>query len=335
MTQAYFPPQMPVELSVLPEDELRSIVEEALLLPPIDLTLSASEMESTSILILAPLPRQEIATIEAELQPATRAGVPLPAGPARPVPKLLAGLKPIEALSTLRLAAPAISLERRTLPVEERWRAAFSRVTTREEATGLPHLWYVRRRNLAYKGALAGRVQRAVTDNLPDQISLLNAMSVAGVRQRFGALMANFTTMTGRAIAIMVETLARPAIISDVFTLVVAYEIFERGIADKGMDSTEANRIAARVGDPKFGQGYAELFAIEPAFKMTSATVDSLPQRALASAQRVIELDGFFRLLDPERKAKLAALMLPLATANNLAALNALLDKALDGGAIE
>jgi hypothetical protein len=58
-TQQYFPPGIGVQLAFVPEDEIPAILEESLLLPPIDLTLNAEDLAGTNVLVLASLPRSE------------------------------------------------------------------------------------------------------------------------------------------------------------------------------------------------------------------------------------------------------------------------------------
>jgi hypothetical protein len=83
-TQVFFPPEVDVELSVVPEDEIVALLDESLLLPPIDLTLSARELESTSVLALIPVPRSTYRTLSARLGAApVRALPPPPPGSSR------------------------------------------------------------------------------------------------------------------------------------------------------------------------------------------------------------------------------------------------------------
>jgi hypothetical protein len=59
--QIYFPAAIDVHFAIVPEDELGVLLDESLLLPPIDLTLTEADLASTSVLVLAPLPRARIA----------------------------------------------------------------------------------------------------------------------------------------------------------------------------------------------------------------------------------------------------------------------------------
>jgi hypothetical protein len=57
LTHKYFPPSMTVEFAFVPEDEIPALIEESLLLPPIDLEASVSTLSGTGVIILAPMQR--------------------------------------------------------------------------------------------------------------------------------------------------------------------------------------------------------------------------------------------------------------------------------------
>ena len=103
-TQRYFPPEMAVDFSIIPEDELPALVEEALALPPIDLEAPSATLESTSILLLAPVPRNEWRAVSSRLTTRTRTLRPAAIN-------LVATRKPLEILQQLRIP-------RLPLPVE-------------------------------------------------------------------------------------------------------------------------------------------------------------------------------------------------------------------------
>ncbi|HXW25893.1 MAG TPA: hypothetical protein VEK73_14205 [Xanthobacteraceae bacterium] len=88
-TQTFFPPQMDVRLSILPEDELAALIADGMSLPPIDLTLPASAFADITVFTLIPVPRQGFAALEAGL----------PAVPLTSVlPQVLGNRQPIELL---------------------------------------------------------------------------------------------------------------------------------------------------------------------------------------------------------------------------------------------
>lgn len=141
-TQRYFPPEMAVDLSIIPEDELPALVEEALSLPPIDLEAASATLESTSILLLAPIPRHEWRAVSTRLTTRTR--------PLRPAAiNLVATRKPLEILQQLRIPRLPPVLEPSD-PATAEW----------ARLAALPNIWFVRRRNLAYRDDLAGEAIR-------------------------------------------------------------------------------------------------------------------------------------------------------------------------------
>ncbi|MGD8886531.1 MAG: hypothetical protein PVF34_12980, partial [Gammaproteobacteria bacterium] len=60
LTQHYFPAAMDVEVAIVPEDEVPAVIEESMLLPPIDLNAAEDTLESTSIMVLVPVKRHEV-----------------------------------------------------------------------------------------------------------------------------------------------------------------------------------------------------------------------------------------------------------------------------------
>jgi hypothetical protein len=66
-TQAYFPQQLDVRLSVIPVDEIPALVEESMSLPPIDLTLPANAYADLAVFALVPVPRSGFAALKNNL----------------------------------------------------------------------------------------------------------------------------------------------------------------------------------------------------------------------------------------------------------------------------
>ena len=66
-SQAFFPQQLDVRLSVIPVDEVPALVEDSMALPPIDLTLAASAYADLSVFALVPVPRSGFAALKNSL----------------------------------------------------------------------------------------------------------------------------------------------------------------------------------------------------------------------------------------------------------------------------
>jgi hypothetical protein len=154
-SQSYFPPQMPCAMSLVPDDELSVLVDEALLLPPIDLTVPAEDLDFTSLLILVPVPRATLDSdrrrIALELIPAAP-GVVVRRQPLdvfrRLAPALPSGTG---ALLGPRPGSPEASAGPDAARLDGRWRTSLERA---RDMGG--RLWFVRRRTLQWR--VLGRV---------------------------------------------------------------------------------------------------------------------------------------------------------------------------------
>jgi hypothetical protein len=142
-TQIFFPPEIEVDLSIIPEDELAAVVEDSLLLPPIDLTLTAEARDSIAVLLLIPVPRQRIQELnntlrlpdQPQLPPLQRQLLPAAAGQ-------LAKRLPIDVLQGIRRPRPmTLALNPQSI-IDKAWQAELNK--------GL-QFWFVRRRNFAYR----------------------------------------------------------------------------------------------------------------------------------------------------------------------------------------
>jgi hypothetical protein len=76
-SQVYFPQQMDVRLSVIPEDEVPALIEDSMSIPPIDLTLPADSYANLAIFALIPVPRDGFTALKASL-PAVQLQTTLP-----------------------------------------------------------------------------------------------------------------------------------------------------------------------------------------------------------------------------------------------------------------
>lgn len=139
-TQRFFPAEVDVDLSVVPSDELGALLEEARLLPPIDLS-DPDELAGTSVLVLVPVDRAGLDSARAQLVGKRRA---LPAV----APNLLARKRPLERLVSLPLLRQPLSASVPAVSAEDKaWRALLDL----DRANDV--VWYVRRRSLSRKPA--------------------------------------------------------------------------------------------------------------------------------------------------------------------------------------
>jgi len=139
-TQNFFPAEIDVDFSIVPEDELPALVDEALALQAIDLSAPVESLDSTAVMILAPVPRHEWRAVVTRLSTVTTRLIK-PAAP-----NLLAQRKPFEVLQQLRVPRPAQGALDPSNASDAEW----------QRLARLPSLWFVRRRHLAYRDDYTG-----------------------------------------------------------------------------------------------------------------------------------------------------------------------------------
>lgn len=153
-TQGYFPAEIDVDFSLIPEDELPSLIEEALSLPALDLTASADTLEGCAVLVLAPIPRNEWRIVMSRLGGGPGAEIVITRALTPAAANLVATRKPLEILQRLRIPRPILPPLNPSNPVDAEW----------QRLAGL-QLWYVRRRNVAYRGDLTGVPVAGITND--------------------------------------------------------------------------------------------------------------------------------------------------------------------------
>lgn len=272
-SHSFFPAEMDVELSIIPEDELSALIEDAMLLPPLDLSLSGAAQESTSVLVVMPVARHQFRRLSQSLPTLTRE---LTAAQ----PGMLAKRKPIAALNQLLLRRTLTPILPEVLTTDSRWRT---------ELGNQSQLWYLRRRNLHYKAEVTSwsvdmRGEEAVMDGLvTERITTLN------LKGRFDNLLSRGTsTASAELNAFMASPLLRTGSAAVVKAAVAELEKVER------LDSVAVMKVAERFTNPSFGEGLARVESSE-AFVGNSQVVESV-----ASSGLLPELDRLSRTLPPE-----------------------------------
>ncbi|MGO4881159.1 MAG: hypothetical protein ACLP59_10095 [Bryobacteraceae bacterium] len=92
-SHTFFPQEMDVRLSIVPEDELPALLEDGMSLPPIDLTLASSAYASMAVFALIPVPRANFAALKSSL----------PVTPLNPLlPQVFANRSPIQLLQLFK-----------------------------------------------------------------------------------------------------------------------------------------------------------------------------------------------------------------------------------------
>ena len=233
-SQIYFPSQVQCDLSIVPDDEMPALIEESLLLPPLNLTSAPEEMESTSVLIVIPVPRSEIPGFKASLSTLIT--------PVRSTaPGLVFRRKPIEsltALTALRLPPPLLNVQN---PINAAWQKALARN---------PLLWYVRRRNLQIRDDVTGH---------PPADSVTRVWALNDQLNTFG-LTARFTTLRQKA---------KPDGLIQISSLLSGTAFLNSKLLTQGaikdleqvptLDQNGVLAVSSRFSNPALGQGLARM----------------------------------------------------------------------------
>ena len=183
-TQNYFPAEVEVDFTIIPEDELPALIEEALALQPIDLTVSPESLDSTAVMILAPVPRHTWRAVMARLESVQRVVKPA-------APNLIARRKPFEILQKLRLPREALTTLAPVGASDAEW----------QRLAGLGTLWFVRRRHLAYRDDLVGSYKEiSGIDERALEVSLNARITQLGLTPRLDFVLAQASPAAASAV---------------------------------------------------------------------------------------------------------------------------------------
>jgi hypothetical protein len=296
-TQIFFPSQLDVELSIVPEDELPMLLEESMLLAPIDLT-NADELASTSVLVLVPKPRTEVRRLEGQLQSLQRQLKAV-------APGLLAQRKPIDILRGLLVQRQLTPVLDPTTAINKAWS---------DELTGVPFLYFVRRRHLAFKASISGVPIEVGRDEVADEAALTAWVTAVAMTTQFTAIK---TAATAPAIAEIVHWLSSPEFnpatttsasspfpatsLSPVLLLGAILDL--KQVVDGLTSGTKLTRslvlgVEQKYADPDLGVGLSRIGAAWPPATSPPATDPvTLAKSILPQTHQVPALDKVGRLL--------------------------------------
>jgi hypothetical protein len=283
LTQRFFPAGVDVELSFIPEDELTAVIEESLLVPPIDLTAGVDRLAGTTVVVLVPLARDRFAQNRSAL-PNWDADLPR----LRPVFTDLKAQATPRDLLMARLfppvTAPATDSE------EQPWRQLL------RDALAQPLLWYVRRRHLPIPTNTAGTAVSANSVVVSEPRGLTRLMSTDaslsdGMRRLRSVNVPEVATLSRR----LTERrfVDNPALLRS---------IVARAAGSAGTTPSAAAAVAAlgATTDPALGKGLALLTA------QSGALARTLNSDRIVEAGVLPEIDRLARDVPPNRLAELA-----------------------------
>jgi hypothetical protein len=254
-TQNYFPAEVDTDFSIVPEDELPALIEESMALPPIDLTLPGEALDSTAVAILAPVARNEWRTVSTRLTTRVR--------PLRPAAlNLVAQRKPLESLLRLRPLTPVLPLPDPADPSDAEW----------QRLARLPNLWFVRRRQLAYRDDLAGTALRfAASEDGGAVDRVRERLTTLGLATNLDRVL---TAASPAATAEVTRLLDSPRFAdSPALTAAALGELSARAESSGAIDTAAAVAVTSSLTAAGAGDGLARLEATATTPLATSALV--------------------------------------------------------------
>jgi hypothetical protein len=294
-SQVFFPAAMNVALSIVPEDEIATLVEESMLLPPIELTADEATLEATTVLILVPVPRHRYAS-------AIRTLTNRPMALKSSVTLTRTHLRPIDLVRGLRTKLPVFA--RPAVPPT----VDLSATTWRSLVTEQPLLWYVRRRNLSYKDEIVGQEVVLATDELRDETAMRGRLKEISLDRRFTNLKIRGSAAADLA---MVNLLASPKISeSPTLTLAAVRELE----ATEKLNKSAALEVTDRFAEPDMTVSITKLEAaiLEPDKRADGSKIKAVSDRNLTRTTKLTdtlklpEADRIVRSLGDEEFAAFA-----------------------------
>ena len=275
-TQFYFPDSMDVEISLIPDDEVGTLVEESLLLPPIDLVADEATMAATSVLILAPVKRSEFHSLARLLNQK-----PPPVKMKRRV--VISKVTPRMAIKGLYSKLSIYE------PPQEEDSDVMAHASWGSLISQLDRLWYVRRRNIAYKEEMEGKPIHVMTNESQDETDMRNQLEEWSLYNRFTHLK---TRASAAADLEMVRMLTIPKIMNN--------ELLTRGLMDEYQETNKGERLdqlsvvsinRRYLEDPNMGIGLEEI-------RGEIMALSDAQFRKLGKSRRFPEIDYIVQRLD-------------------------------------
>lgn len=265
-SQSWFPPGVQADLCLVPEDEIALLVEESLLLPPIDLSLNAEALAATAVAILVPVARESLMRTAARLQRRIERSVKALAAAGNVKRSPLDAMRAFEARRLFQQPTPVVEPPD---GVDGVWA---------ELLAAQPQLWYTRRRNLAMRPQIEGQVV-AVLGADEDEDAVIKKRFPVELLPRVRKVLEKSSV---GARAEMVRLLA-----ADKFDSPVLAQVLLSGLEGKGKVGTaEVAAMAETLSAPGVGSGLAKLAAERPELLQDADAVAKL-----AGSERLLELD--------------------------------------------
>ena len=314
-TQSFFPAQVDVELTIIPEDELPALVEESLHLPPIDLTLESQALDNVGVLLLVPVPRARVRELRGALSQLTRSLRPA-------APGLIAQRRPLEALRTIRFARLPVPVPPQRPAEDAQWAQLVTsamRTATTPGTGGRGLIWYVRRRDVSRRADISATTVR-VFGNEAAAEQLMNERLVAlGLADAVNELRTGTSTLAVAEIVLLLSSarfVDKQAPASELLVRAAVDELRAARASDEApagaLDRRKVLAVHARFADTDLGEGLTRLAAQAP-----ELTTEQQAVNGLVGSRNVPEIDRAGRRIDDAQVVTFARDLLAAARAGD------------------
>lgn len=310
LTQLFFPAAMTVELAFVPDDEIPAIIEESLLLPPLDLQADTATLAGLGAMILAALPRADFAPWYSKLGGRT---LKL----ASPVRQLKGDTRTLGfSLNYLRDTGLALQpVAEAVTTAGDDWKQLL------RKAQGRRLLWYVRRRHLPEESNIAGAAVDATDPGKIDRGGFLDSL------KDDSALLKAYESIRSRKNSTLDELLGHLAEKRFVAQPALAKSILLAATSDPKAPVEEVVAALAPAANAEYGKGLSALAGGD------SALGKSLAKDAVVSSGVLGEVDAIARAVPSAKRAEFAkelkeAAKKPSTLADSVAALRTKYTKA-------
>ena len=292
MTQLFFPPALTVELAFVADDEMPAIIEESLLLPPLDLQAPAEILAGLAVMILAPLPRADFAPWYSKLGGRTLK-LASPVRELKGNPRLLTF-----SLNYLRDSGLAEQpVAEAVTEANDDWKNLLRKAQARRL------LWFVRRRHLPVESNVAGA---AVDATDPAKV---NRGALQALIAKDTALTNQLNTLQSKKIPEIDALIARFAEHRMVTQPALIKTLVDAATADPKLSTDKVIAALAPAANPEFGKGFSVITSDN------SALAKTLSADAVVSTGVLREVDSIARAV-PVAKRDEFVTALKDATAN-------------------
>lgn len=281
LTHQFFPPTVKVEFSFVPEDEIPALVEESLLLPPLDLEASAETLAGLSVIILAPVEHEKFVKNYIKLAGRT---IKL----SSPVKELKGNTRALEISVNYQRQDELVEqfTEKTILEASMDWKGLI------KSAQEKKLFWYVRRRHLPVAANIAGAAVNATNPEFADSYKFYRLLQE---NNKLNELWNKVLKNAEPEVKILLKRFTEQRMIKQPHLMM---SMLSEATAKENATTEDIIKALAPVVNPDLGKGLALLATSD------NALSKSLAQDSVAGSGVLAEVDRMIREAPDDKQAE-------------------------------